>query len=680
MPITLQQIQEAEFQQTIAATDTNQQVRLIAGPGTGKSSVIEKRVLWLLEQQISPSNIFVISFTRASSKDLENRIHSYCVSNQYSAGNEINVSTLHSLALRALRQAGLLFYPGTPCILDDWELKNIIDYEFSSSSVYSSSHISEGYNPSRCKEIRQAYEAYCGTGIWNPANYIPPVPPISDIERNNYQSFHISRTLLYSCLLPGEIVQQCLLNMRAGTLNPANLLNIQHLVIDEYQDLNPVDIEFMDFLTANGVDTFIAGDDDQSIYSFRYASPIGIQQYHQRFPNVTHHSLEHCFRCAPNILNTAQPLINAYHDGYRIDKRLTSLYERAVPVVAGNVFRWQFHDDDQESRSIAVSISLLINNGMNPKDIMILISNTRIQLQKIENELTNFGIPFDSPREKSFFDSKPGRFILGLFRVICNPEDYLAFRPILGGRPNIGPSTCNSIASLASSNNLNYKNLFCNEIPNGIFSTRFRRIIEGARSIYSQISSWESDDTLRMRVTELSSIIHNNMNQTEFSYWENFISIFNPDTNLNEILDYINTENNEQKENFLESINFRLQLTQPIIQGSNNRVQIMTMHGAKGLSAKIVFIPGLENEVLPGNRRLPYPGQVNEAARMLYVSITRAKAACIISFAHKRWYYGSNSNQTPSQFVRYLNGRFDYRTSGLTNHEVEEIVDSCNNL
>ena len=136
----------------------------------------------------------------------------------------------------------------------------------------------------------------------------------------------------------------------------------------------------------------------------------------------------------------------------------------------------------------------------------------------------------------------------------------------------------------------------------------------------------------------------------------------------------------EQKENILFRINFRLQSSQSEVIERTNRVQILTMHGAKGLSAKVVFIPGLENEILPGSRRIPYTGLVNEAARMLYVSITRARAASIISFANSRYYYGSNKNQAPSQFVRYLNGRFVYRISGLTNHEVEEIIETCNNL
>ena len=680
MPITLQQIQIAEAQQTNAATDPNQQVRLIAGPGTGKSAVIEKRVLWLLENQIAPSNVFVISFTRASSRDLESRIRSYCRDHNNPAGGEVSVSTLHSLALRTLRVAHLLSYPGIPSILDDWELKNIIDKEFSSYSGYRSNQSHQGYSPSRCEEIREEYEAFCGTGSINPPNFIPPIPPISIQEREQYRSFHQIRTHLYSCLLPGEIVQQCLEYMNSGVLNPGNILGIHHLIIDEYQDLNPVDIEFIDFLTNNGVNTFIAGDDDQSIYSFRFASPLGIQQYHNRFPEISDHTLDNCFRCTPSVIEAAQPILNNYHDNLRLFKDLFSLYENSNPPISGQVYRWQFQNGDIEARSIARSISLLLTQGIDPKDIMILLSNSLIQLPPLIRELTLEGIPFESPREISFFDTEPGRFIMGILRIVCQHEDYFAYRLILGTRPHIGPTTCNTIASLITSNNLNYKNIFCSTLPNDVFPRRLLNEINKARAIYDLISNWNPDDTIGLRRLEVTSILQNIFNQEVVQKWEDFLTNFNQETNLREILDYINADNLEQKENILFRINFRLQSSQSEVIERTNRVQILTMHGAKGLSAKVVFIPGLENEILPGSRRIPYTGLVNEAARMLYVSITRARAASIISFANSRYYYGSNKNQAPSQFVRYLNGRFVYRISGLTNHEVEEIIETCNNL
>jgi DNA helicase-2/ATP-dependent DNA helicase PcrA len=109
-------------------------------------------------------------------------------------------------------------------------------------------------------------------------------------------------------------------------------------------------------------------------------------------------------------------------------------------------------------------------------------------------------------------------------------------------------------------------------------------------------------------------------------------------------------------------------------------VRIMTMHGAKGLSAQVVFIPGLMEDILPGNLRRPYPGLVLEAARMLYVSITRARAACIISYSDSRIVYGNFSRQIRSRFAAHLAGVFERRENGLINSDINQILNTCQQL
>src|SRR5215471_5122420 len=108
-----------------------------------------------------------------------------------------------------------------------------------------------------------------------------------------------------------------------------------------------------------------------------------------------------------------------------------------------------------------------------------------------------------------------------------------------------------------------------------------------------------------------------------------------------------------------------------------SKVRLMTMHGAKGLSARVVFIPGLEEEVFPGPRRRPYPGLIEEAARLLYVSITRARAACIMSFARRRVVHGRSTQHTPSRFARSTGGAFSQQINGLTRTLAARIVADC---
>lgn len=321
MPITDNQKAMAEQHQWNAARDQAQQIRLVAGPGTGKTHTIEKRVAHLLNNGATPNNMYVISFTRATCAELRSRIQTFC-GNQPCAltAAQIHISTMHSLALKILRRANLLTsYPsGTPIMLDDWEHRNIYDKELASAI---------GCTPTRAAEIRLAHDARWQT--LNPQHI--DQAQITHTEIQGFNAFHAARTNLYSCVLPGEIIFQCVEALQQGALQPTQLPRIDHLIVDEYQDLNACDQEFIRLLSAQNAILFIAGDDDQSIYSFRHANPDGIVQFNNTYPGSSTYVLTDCFRCAPAILSSASNLIG--YNPTRIHKNITPLYGSANPPV-----------------------------------------------------------------------------------------------------------------------------------------------------------------------------------------------------------------------------------------------------------------------------------------------------------------------------------------------------------
>lgn len=194
MGFTQNQINAAKIVQTLAAHDTSPQVRLVAGPGTGKSFSIGERVKWLLDSGVAPKKIFAVSFTRAASEDLQDGILKYCAA--IPAVSAINVSTLHSLALSILAKGGKLTqYPTSPRVLDDWEQRNIFDEELKNITSFSIK---------RCSELRLHFESIWSTGD-PPLPFISsPTPPISPAEHGAFVDFYSNRTQLYACLLPGE--------------------------------------------------------------------------------------------------------------------------------------------------------------------------------------------------------------------------------------------------------------------------------------------------------------------------------------------------------------------------------------------------------------------------------------------------------------------------------------------
>jgi len=671
MPITGPQIAAAEAVQHAAAHDATPRVRLVAGPGTGKSCSIEERVCWLLGQGIPENAICAVSFTRASALELRIRVHRYCQNHGHANAGNVRITTLHSLALRLLQAAGQLgAYPADPLVLDDWEQENIFDEEF--GSVHSIRKI-------RREEIRRHQEAFWSTGVWGPPNYIPPVPPISPVEQANFTAFHGPRTQTYSCVLPGEIIRRCVALMQANLLDAVALVNIQHLIVDEFQDLNPLDLSFVNHVAQQGANLFVAGDDDQSIYSFRFADPSGIQNFHVTYPGASLHHLDDCFRCTTSVLAASTTLIGAHPAPSRIAKHPVSLYNASAPPVPGTVHLWNYMNSNQEAQAIAESCRDLIAAGMSPREILILVSNHRLGRPTVD-ALEALDIPHEHPKEEGFLDSKAGRLVLALLRIVCEPNDYISHRALLGLPRGIGLNTCISICDKVILNNQNFRNLFYLALPGGIFAGRENTALNRARAVCGAISAWQTTDTLNVHAADLDQIVLSSFTAAELAVWQAYRATVPGDVTLEELRDYLWADTDEQQTAVLEAIYTRLGIPIPGAGVLPPRVRVMTMHGAKGLSAQAVFIPGLEEQVFPGPRRAPFAGLVLEAARLLYVSITRARATCFISFASQRMMNGRWTNHMPSRFCPSLNGAFAVRASGLTPAEVAQIIGHCGNL
>ena len=672
MPIIPAQVAAAEAVQHAAAHDGAAQVRLVAGPGTGKSASIEERVRWLMSHGVAADAICAVSFTRASARDLRTRIHGYATTPGLETINQVAVTTLHSLALRVLRAAGQLnAYPTDPMVLDKWELENIFDEEFG--------HVHDA-SVRRRRHIRSEHEAFWSTGLWAPANYLPPAPPINAAERANFQSFYAPRTQAYACVLPGQIIRLCVEHMMAGVLNAVELLGLQHLIVDEFQDLNLMDLEFVNQIILQGARVFVAGDDDQSVYSFRFASPLGIQQFHVTYPGSAQHQLTHCFRCTPQVLAAANTLIAAHPGPARIPKTPVSLYAASAPPVQGAVFRWRFPTARDEAKAIAASCRDLIGAGMPHREILILLSNQRALSQPLLEELEAAGVPAEHPREEGFLDSTTGRLVLALVRIVCDADDYVSHRAVLGLRNGVGVGRCNLVFNAVIGANLNFRSIFYDPLPTGVFAGPALTTVNQGRTTCGTIQAWTDGDTLNQRLEDIAQIVEAHYNAAAANQWRMFANALPDQMTLEELRDFLWADTDEQQAAVLESVRVRIGEEVPETGVLPPRVRIMTMHGAKGLSSRAVFIPGLEEEIFPGPWRQPYPGLVLEAARLLYVSITRARATCIMSYAGRRTVNGTNTAHNPSRFASNLGGAFTAGPAGLSAVEVGQIMADCGNL
>lgn len=669
-------------QQRAAAQDNHRLTRLIAAPGTGKSLVIEERVRWLLSQGVEPKQIAVVSFTRAASRDLEQRIDRYCDRAGQAGGDEVKVTTLHSLALRVLRKAAMLHYPASPKVLDQWETEHIFDAEFSETKRDRSVPALAGLTPGRAADVRGAVEAFWNTGQWNHPSYIPPDEPVTEAEIGAFTEFHPSTTHTYSCVLPGEIIKKCVDGIHSGTLTPAALLELTHLIVDEYQDLNFTDQQFIKSFINYGCHVFIAGDDDQSIYSFRYAYPTGIQNFAEEFENVSNHTLTECFRCTPDVLAAGWTLISANQSPGRIPKTVSSFCENVQPRVNGTVHRWCFRSENAEYEAIAHSCKALIRKGIKPRDILILISNRNALLPgrspMLEEKFQDVGLAVELPTGKHYTDSDDGRFVYALVRIACdlNLEDYVAHRTVLGLLKRVGPKAINGIRDKVIEHNLNYMDTFYNPLPENIFSTAEKTALRKARDICHAMQEWNEDDTITDRLDAIAALVEEHFDLEAVEEWRALVEPLPDLMSLGELRDFMSTDNSEQQETILQEVYQRLEIPVPEDGVLPQQVRIMTMHGAKGLNADVVIIPGLEDDILPGAKRSRYTGLIQESARQLYVSITRARHMAICSYATSRTRFGSREfDRGSSRFCQHLNGMFQVQENGLSEDAAQIIVE-----
>jgi len=575
-------------------------------------------------------------------------------------------------------------YPSDPFVLDDWERENVYDVELANAL---------GSSRGRASQVRLAHDAQWHT--LNPQAIAQVV--ITLAERNGFNAFHSTRRNLYSCVLPGEVIYECVTRIQQGAIQANQLPQLTHLIVDEYQDLNFCDQEFVRSLVANGAALFVAGDDDQSIYAFRHANRQGIVQFNATYPAAATHTLTDCFRCTPAVLTSASDLI-VLNPG-RMAKQLVSLYETATPPMQGSFRTWSFATAHDETVAIAQSCQQLIAGGMTGQEdqILILISNRRLQLAAVTQELANLGLPFDPPGGQAVRDVEGIRAAYSILRIVkdnvANEPDYVAHRALLTQLHGIGAGTARAVGDLCVANNQKFRQVFYLATMPQWLNGRSGAAVTRVRIVVQQIAGWTLQDTIGVRAGDISQILAGTVfggaaqAAVHLASWNAFTGSLPTDMSLEEVLKYLAADDEAEQRQILDAVNTRLGVQGEDGPAQPKRIRILTMHGAKGLSGKVVFIPSVEQGIMPSFRAIQATGLLNEQRRLFYVSITRAKAACVVS--HATLHTGAPAfllQQQPqvalprSQFLNEMAVVSVNRIGGLTGAEVATIVADVNNL
>lgn len=661
-------VAEAQERQNEAALDDSPRVRVIAGPGTGKSRAISARVRHLLTTGVRADELMAVSFTNAAVRDLREGIWQHCEENGVDPDG-VAVTTLHSVALSLLRKGGLLGgYPVEPRVLHESDLREVIDEEFKDFG---------GTDLRRARKVREHYEAVANTGD-APPPYLRPDPPVTDAEATAFAGFLQNRRLVYGCVLPGELVLQCVQNVANGAIEPVSMLGLRQLIVDEYQDLNPVDAQFVDLLINRGVTTFVCGDDDQSLYSFRHASPTGLQTFDERNDPVSDGVLASCFRCAPEIMHAALAVIENYASPRRIPKHYISVWSSSTPVVDGVAGKARYAGEAAEARGIARTCQRLIAGGSEggevpPQEICVLMSNQRVQTKRLYQAMEEAGVPYVPARPPKLVDTAAGQAAEAMLRAVCHPDDLVARRILFGLLPGVGAARKLALVDQVLAGGVGAQQIWELEDASDILDAT----VEKPRSRVAQClnqhhaAGIEGASTLADVGQRLSDSLGELFGEPSVDAFKAAVESFPEGAALAEVLAYHHATAVDSASAILAGVYRRLELEPPLEAEAPAAVRFMSIHGSKGLSFDVVFVPGLEEGLLPSDQATPVPAQVQEAARLLYVAITRARAGILLSYSGTRMVNGQFQGRAPSQLVAPLGNFMPTDERG----HLDEIVD-----
>lgn len=622
-------------EQIVAASHIGSHACLLAGPGTGKTRSLTRRIVYLItEERISPSSIIALTFTRAAAAELRNRVQSK-LGEDYDLPH---ISTLHSFALSTiLRQFSGTRLPQPIRIADDFEERYIIQEE-----------IKRVLDINNIREIRDLMNQLSAN--WERLTADDPEWE-NRFPNPTFLGAWREHREIYGYILRSELVYQLKHAIDEGEIQLSE--QTTHLLIDEYQDLNACDLAVVNSIASSEVELYAAGDDDQSIYGFRYANPEGIRRFQNEYQPSESLELQECMRCDRSILDLA--LYVARQDPRRIDKGLNCYIEAESGIV--NILR--FPDQNIEANNIAQICSWLIaEQKIQSHEILLLLRTDRNQQfsTPLRSALLNQNLPITTVANPlAPIETIEGRHFFCLLKLIDNERDHLAWRTLLDIRRNgIGELTLSNLYDIARMNGQTFYDALMSVSSNPSLIPRsgstIQREFENIRNVINDVSE---DD-----LSDLESFVHSLANEQieNESIRTEVLGIFHrvleegPIEDLDQLLRAINIslDNNEQER-------------------ESGSINIMTMHQAKGLSADAVFIVAAEDEYIPGRAT---GEQIGDERRLLYVSLTRARHFLYITHCQNRTgvqrHSGRTSGNTRRNLTSFLSGGPISSQSGIT--------------
>ena len=602
---------------------------VIAGAGSGKTKVLTYKIAYLLEEkEVKPWNVLAITFTNKAANEMKQRVEAM-VGN---AIDDIWLGTFHSMCVRILRKfIDRIGYTTSFVIFDTTDQKTLIKNCLKELNIDPKMYPEKGV----LNEISNAKN-----DMITPEQY-------EEMFLRDYRKSIISKVYnLYQKRLHenNALDFDDIINLTIKLLkeNPDVLDYYQekfkYILVDEYQDTNKSQFEFISLLADKYKNITAVGDNDQGIYSFRGADIQNILNFEKDFKGTKIVKLEQNYRCTGNILKAANAVIK--HNENKYDKKLwTENDDGTLPVV--------FCGDDEygEGNFIVQNINFLRREEYYKYQDFAVLYRMNSQSRAIEDVLRREDIPYKIVGGLKFYERKEIKDIISYLRLIANQDDNLALVRIINEpKRGIGKTSLDKINDLAIENQTSMYEIIKNA------DKHIPRIYENSRELVNLVEELKDAE---MSVPELIKRVLEKSGYVKALEAENTVEAESRIENLEEFLTVANEFDDEEADkslnNFLQNIS--LSSDTDDLEDENDQVTLMTLHSAKGLEYKVVFLVGMEEGIFPGHQSMENPEEIEEERRLFYVGITRAKEKLFLTFAKRRTIFGSTSYNPPSRFV-----------------------------
>ncbi len=637
---------------------------IIAGAGSGKTRVLTSRIAYMLEQGVKPWNILALTFTNKAAEQMRSRIEQMVGP----TARHIRMGTFHSVFSRILREnAERIGYTQSYTIYEPSDCKNLIKNickEFGLAD--------DKYKPAKVLS-RISFAKNC---LVTPGAYVANTTYATEDRQMQMPRF-------------GEVyVEYCRRCKQNGAMDFDDLLlqtNIllrdcpdvlekyqklfEYILVDEYQDTNYAQYIIIRRLSQLHGRVCVVGDDAQSIYSFRGAKIENILSFRNDYPQALTFKLEQNYRSTQTIVNAANSVIE--RNSRRMDKKCFSAGDQGEKI---RIVR--SYTDREEADEIANALRERIRQTGDGWNEVAILYRTNNQSAVMETALRRRGIPYRIYKGSSFYDHKEIRDMLAYIRLIINPKDDEALKRVINyPARGIGDTTVGRIEQLARERGQSMWEAIdalvaeAATLGDPMQKTIARKVTEFVNLIRSLgdvrrekglydfglevasrsgiLASYRADNT-----PESTSAVDN------IEELLNSMQLFTEQCEAEIRAGEREEENKPTIEEWLQNVMLLTDMDNKEEDGSDEKVTLMTVHSAKGLEYKYIYIVGCEERLFPSERAMESPDGLEEERRLFYVALTRAKAEAMLSYCEMRFKWGNMEFSSPSRFLQEIDSRY----------------------